>query len=156
MDIPQSMMIQLDESLKGIWEEAVNAACYLRNRLIARICKLECTPFEVVFGSNSIILDLRTFGFTAFVYIHKVIQNGKFDRRVQRGILVGSCTSNSYRILLDNMHTVVEAWDIGFWERPQFMWPEFIRETLIEFAFSNKEIIFDGSAKSKLYVVDES
>lgn len=68
-------------------------------------------------------------------------QNHKFKARSRSGILVGYCTGNAYRILLDGTNKVMETKNVTFFEEdtPQTS----TKSNYLESELDEKEIILD-------------
>ena len=81
---------------KSFWGEAVLTATYLINRTPTKALKQNKTPFEQWHGKKPTIKNLKMFGATA--YIHNKVRKEKFDKKSNKGILVGY-QPNGYKIL---------------------------------------------------------
>lgn len=114
MDMARTLIWGMETPRKELWAEAVNTACYIRNRLITASCKEVYTPYEVLHGRKPDVSHLKIFGSKAYVYKPSVRRNGKFDSRSEEGILVGYCRGNAYRILMNGSNRIIESKDVTF------------------------------------------
>ena len=91
--------LQFEEGLaKVLWDEAVNTAIYLENRLPTRVVEGK-TTYEAQIGTKSSVSHLKVFGCICYSYILEV-KRDKLDQRAEVGIFVGySSTSKRYLIL---------------------------------------------------------
>ena len=80
-----------------LWEEAVMAANYARNRSPS-LTRVK-TPWELLMGSKPDVSMLRVFGARAYVYV-PAHQRNKLANKSQPGILLGY-SGKAWRILLD-------------------------------------------------------
>ena len=88
-----------------LWAEAAVVSNYVRLRSPAT--DLGKTPWELFFGKQPDVSNLRTFGARAYVHVPKE-QRRKLDARSQRGIMIGyAADCKGYRILLDSGRVAV-------------------------------------------------
>jgi hypothetical protein len=103
----------LDEynTLKKLWAEAINTACYASNRLFLQKF-LGKTPYELLNGKKPDVLFFRVF--VCKCYIYKKRQHlWKFQRCCDIGFLVGySSKSKAYRIFNHAIGLVEETYDV--------------------------------------------
>ena len=99
-----------------LWAEAVNTACYIRNRLHSTATSDSGkTPFEVLVNKKpdlSGLSHVRMFGSKAFVHIPKAKWKGKLKRPAKVGYLVGFERDNSYRVYLHDEKKVIVSRDV--------------------------------------------
>lgn len=114
MDMARTLIWGMETPRKELWAEAVNTACYIRNRLISASCKEKCTPYEVLRGKKPNVSHFKIFGSKAYVHKPNIRRDGKFDSRSEEGILVGYCSGNGYRILLNESKRIIESRDVTF------------------------------------------
>jgi len=100
-------------TLKKMWAEAINTACYASNRLFPHKF-LEKTPYELLNGKKPDVSFIRVFGCKCYIY-KKRQHLGKFQRRCDIGYLVGySSKSKAYRFFNDATNMVEETFDVEF------------------------------------------
>ena len=89
---------------KYFWEEAVNTACYVSNRVLIRPC-LDKTPYELWYNKIPNIGYFKDFGCKCFILNNKEkLEN--FDSKTDIGIFLGySSISKAYRVF--NKRTLV-------------------------------------------------
>lgn len=81
----------------SFWAEAVNTACYIRNRCPSSSLK-DRTPFESWFGNKPYIGNMKEFGSKVYL-LNKTRGRGKLGRRALEGIFVGYASeSKAFRI----------------------------------------------------------
>lgn len=98
---------------ESFWAEAINTACYLRNRCPTRSLNGQL-PIKVWTGKTPSIKHLRPFGIRAYVLI-KDKSNGKFDSRSEECILVGySEVSKAYRFWSSRKKNIIVSRDVKF------------------------------------------
>ncbi|KAG5860654.1 hypothetical protein JTB14_020970 [Gonioctena quinquepunctata] len=79
------------------WGEAINTANYLQNRLPSGA--IDSTPYEIWEGEKQKLDHLRSFGYTAHIYIPKE-KRSKLNGRANGGIFVGYSENHGcYRVL---------------------------------------------------------
>ncbi|KAG9442738.1 hypothetical protein H6P81_018592 [Aristolochia fimbriata] len=101
-------MINAKELPHKLWVEAVNTACYVRNRVHLRYLTHK-TPYELWKGRKPKVHYFREFDSRCHVLRDRE-QLRKFDSRSTEGIFVGySRNSHSYRVFLKNANTVIET-----------------------------------------------
>lgn len=93
-----------------LWPEAIEEACYTRNRHTTSRSKL--TPFERFTGRVPSLAHVIKFGTEV-----QVIKNGhyltKFDPRTERGFVVGhTLRRNTYKVYLCDARRVIETSDL--------------------------------------------
>lgn len=95
---------------KRFWPEIVKAATYLKNRTLANTVEKK-TPYEIFFSKKPDVRNLRLYGSRVFVKIPKEKLKSKWDKRAERGILVGY-SNVGYRILINNKVIIARHVDI--------------------------------------------
>lgn len=81
----------------GFWVEAINAACYIRNR--CPVSGLSKTPDELWSGKVPSVKHLRAYGSKAYVSLEKMKRKGKMGVTKWEGVVVGyPSTSVGYRV----------------------------------------------------------
>lgn len=102
MDIFITFIISLNTPLAPkLWAEAVNTACFIRNRLFSRSVIAEGTPYAVIYGKKQDFSRLEEFGFKSFVHVPNKVRNWKFSERAKVGTFLEYGRGNVYRVLLD-------------------------------------------------------
>jgi hypothetical protein len=98
---------------KYFWAEAINAACYIINRVVIR-SKLEKTPYELWKGRTSNIGYFKVFGCKCFILNDKD-NLGKFDAKSDERIFLGySINSKAYRVYNKRSLTIEESIHVVF------------------------------------------
>lgn len=67
-DMARSMVQQVVCARQSLWADAANTARFIRNRLITKNGRENCTAFEVIQGRALDIEHLKTFGCKAFLF----------------------------------------------------------------------------------------
>lgn len=112
MDMTRYILLQAN-LLPSFWTEAVNAACYIRNRCSTSTLD-GAIPYEKWFGTTVDLTNLRKLGTRTFV-LDKSPKRNKFDPRSREGILIGySMESIGYRIWIPSENKVVVTRDAKF------------------------------------------
>jgi len=75
---------------KYLWVDAVCTTCYVLNRVLIRPI-LKKTPYELFKGRKPNISHLKVFGCKYFILNNEKNNLGKFDPKVDEGILVTHC-----------------------------------------------------------------
>nr|GEW98216.1 hypothetical protein [Tanacetum cinerariifolium] len=73
------------------WDEAVNTACYVQNRVLVTKPQNK-TPYELLHGKTPSIGFMRPFGCHVTI-LNTLDSLGKFDEKVDKGLLVGYSVS---------------------------------------------------------------
>lgn len=95
---------------KRFWAEAVNTACYLRNR--SAVSNIPKTPYEIFFGRKPDLSHIRIFGSTAMTHIPKE-KRRKWDKKSTKSILVGySETTKGYRLYNPETNKITTSRDV--------------------------------------------
>ena len=68
------------------WTYALNHAVFVKNRCIHS--SIDCTPFELMFGYQPDLKDVRVFGSLAFAYVEKQFRS-KLDQRAEPCLFLG-------------------------------------------------------------------
>ncbi|GJW74295.1 ribonuclease H-like domain-containing protein [Tanacetum coccineum] len=97
------------------WAEAVNIACYVKNRVLV-IKPHNKTPYELFLGRKPALSFMRPF--RCFVTILNTIDHlGKFDGKADEGFFVGySTNSKAFRVLNSRTRIVEENLHVKFSE----------------------------------------
>ena len=96
-----------------MWAEAVNASCYIHNRIYSSVAKGE-TPYALIMNKKPDLSHIRIFGARAYVHVPKARRvDKKFSQRAQPGFLVGYETDNSFRVYLPEDNRVVVSRDVN-------------------------------------------
>lgn len=89
------------------WEDAINTACHVLNRIIIKPI-LDQTSYELLKGKKPNVSHLRVFGCKCFILNNGKDKLGKFDAKADDGIFLGySCNSKTYGVF-NKMTLVVE------------------------------------------------
>ena len=114
LDMARTMLLSAPQlpKLKQMWAEAVNTACYIRNRLFTSVSSVEKTPYEILLNKRPDISHIRVFGSRAYVHIPKNHRIWKLDKRAHAGFLVGFERGNSFRVYLPDEGKVVVSRDV--------------------------------------------
>ena len=88
MESARCMLIASDRP-KYLWEDATEAACYVRNRTPCRTNPEWKTPFELRFNAKPRISHLKVWGCKAMVHIPSVRTSDKLSPRSRLCIFVG-------------------------------------------------------------------
>ncbi|PKU79237.1 Retrovirus-related Pol polyprotein from transposon TNT 1-94 [Dendrobium catenatum] len=90
---------------KYFWDEAVNTACYVLNRVNVR-AKLDKTPYEVLKGRTPNLSHLHVFSCKVFIHNNGKSHLEKFDLKSNEGVFTGySGVGKSFRVF--NKRTLV-------------------------------------------------
>jgi len=103
-----------------LWAEAVNASCYISNRVF--LCKNSSkTSFEIYFSRKPNVSYFTVFGCKCFI-LNTKDNLGKFDARSYEAIFVGySNTSKAYRVFNNSSLTIEESIYVKFEESNMFV-----------------------------------
>ena len=98
-----------------LWDEAINTAAYVLNRTGPSPVPGK-TPYELWYGKQETVDNIRVFGTECFVYISKE-RRPKWDGRSVKGVLVNySDNKSSYRIWVPEKDEVFVTHDVFFQE----------------------------------------
>ena len=145
---------------EAYWAEAVNSACYTRNRALINK-DLDKTPYEVYKGKKPNISHLRIFGCKCFVLNNGKDQLRAFQAKADEGFFLGySATSKAVRVLNKRTLKVEESIHVVFDENPeQFMSEEDLAKKFKEL-LSNEEEVTDATPEYRYItlegVIDEA
>lgn len=113
VECARSMLIAKSVDRK-LWTEAINAACYLLNRIILQPGETK-TPFEKWFKKKPAIKHLRVFGSAAYLHIPKERRGNKFDPKSRKLIIVGyDNESTNYRLWDKEKRRIFVSSDVTF------------------------------------------
>lgn len=154
LDMARTMMLSGVDVKEELWAEAINTACFIRNRLITQSCKESCTPYEVIHKHKPDLGNVRKFGCKAYVFKPTHARSGKFDARAVPGMLVGYCKGDAYRVLISGTQKITETKDVTFDESVSGSTDD--RENYIEFDMADPKIIFDDRPHSESDNIEES
>nr|GEV85236.1 uncharacterized mitochondrial protein AtMg00810-like [Tanacetum cinerariifolium] len=97
------------------WAEAVNTACYVQNRVLVTKPQNK-THYKLLHGRTPIIGFMRPFGCPVTIF-NTLDSLGKFDRKVDKGFLVGYfVSSKAFRVFNSRTRIVQETLHINFLE----------------------------------------
>ncbi|GKC81345.1 putative ribonuclease H-like domain-containing protein [Tanacetum coccineum] len=97
------------------WAEAVNAACYVQNRVLV-IKPHNKTPYELFLGRKPALSFMRPFGCPDTI-LNTLDHLGKFDGKADEGFFVGySTNSKAYRVFNSRTRIVEENLHVKFSE----------------------------------------
>nr|GEY05939.1 retrovirus-related Pol polyprotein from transposon TNT 1-94 [Tanacetum cinerariifolium] len=97
------------------WAEAVNTACYVRNRVLV-IKPHNKTPYELFLGRKSALSFMRPFGCPVTI-LNTIDHLGKFDGKANEGFFVGySTNSKAFRVFNSRTRIVEEKLHVKFSE----------------------------------------
>ena len=125
LDISRTMLIGAKHlpKRKQMWAEAVNAACYIRNRLFSTASMAPTmTHYEVMMNKKPNISHF--FGSKAYVHVPGAKRTEKFSQRARVGYLVGFERGNSFRVYLPEEEILVVSRDVSIdesYEGPQLV-----------------------------------
>ena len=85
--------------LRNFWAGAVNAICYILNRVLIRLITSK-TPYELFKGVKPSISYFLVFRCRCFVHFNGKKNIGKFDKRSDEAVFLGySSHSKAYGVL---------------------------------------------------------
>ncbi|WVZ83988.1 hypothetical protein U9M48_031074 [Paspalum notatum var. saurae] len=117
-------MLDEHRTSRRFWAEAVNAACYIANRIFLRAF-LGKTLYELRFGRQLSVKHLRAFGCRCFV-LKKAGHLDKFESRCLDGIFLGyASSSRAFRVWILEAKQVVETCEVSFDETMPCTTPDF-------------------------------
>ncbi|EPS63214.1 hypothetical protein M569_11573 [Genlisea aurea] len=115
VEMARTMMIQ-SSAPSYCWEDAVQHANHIRNRVISRATR-GMTPYEKFWEKKPDLQWLRPFGCLTYVLIHKERRQGKFEAVAEPGVLMGMSPEHSgYRVHMLNDGSIRVARDVQFFE----------------------------------------
>ncbi|GJR48815.1 putative ribonuclease H-like domain-containing protein [Tanacetum coccineum] len=117
MTLIEAAKTMLADSLLPIpfWVEAVNTACYVRNRVLVTKPHNKI-PYELLIGRTPIISFMRPFGYPVTI-LNTLDHLGKFDGKADEGVLVGySINSKAFRVYNHRTRKVEENLHVKFLE----------------------------------------
>ncbi|CAD7001003.1 unnamed protein product [Ceratitis capitata] len=138
-------MMKYADAPPSFWAEAVNTACYIRNRYVTRTTGE--VPYRAWTKRNPTVAYMKIFGSKAYV-LNKNPSKGKFESRAEPCIFVGySDESKAYRLYSNNKKRVIISRDVKFIYKSGFegIFEDFAnvndkyRENEIDVVFENRK-----------------
>jgi len=109
-------MMQHKDVNQDLWADAIKTAVYIKNRVTSRALPVGKTPFELWTGNKPNLGNMRMFGSTCWVVLHKSHIDGKIGDKAAKGIFLGYTDgSKAYKVILDDGR-VVKARSVVFAE----------------------------------------
>jgi hypothetical protein len=102
-------MLVASKLASSFWDEAVLTATYLINRSPTKALTNNKTPYEMWYHRKPSVKYLKVFGST--VYIHIKTSKNKFDKKSNKGILVGY-EPNGYKVWKETEQKCIIARDV--------------------------------------------
>ena len=99
---------------KKYWAEAVNTACYLKNRSPCQTLKGGKTPYEKWYGKKPDLSNLKTFGCVAFVHIPDSQRRKLEDKTKQVRFLGYAPGGHGYRVMEEKSLRILLRRDVLF------------------------------------------
>nr|GEX26226.1 ribonuclease H-like domain-containing protein [Tanacetum cinerariifolium] len=97
------------------WAEAVNAACYVQNR-VSVIKPHNKTPYELFLGRKHALSFIRPFGCPVTI-LNTIDHLGKFNGKAYEGFFIGySTNSKAFRVLNSKTKIVEESPHVKFYD----------------------------------------
>ncbi|GJT01997.1 putative ribonuclease H-like domain-containing protein [Tanacetum coccineum] len=97
------------------WDEAVNIACYIQNRVLV-IKPHNKTPYELFLGRKPALSFMRPFGCPVTI-LNTIDHLGKFDGKADEGFFIGySTNSKAFRVFNGRIRIVEENLHVKFSE----------------------------------------
>nr|GEX67673.1 retrovirus-related Pol polyprotein from transposon TNT 1-94 [Tanacetum cinerariifolium] len=114
IDVARTMLADLLLPIP-FWAEAINTACYVRNRVLVTKSQNK-THYELLHGRTPSIGFMRPFGCPVTI-LNTLDSLGKFDGKVDEGLLVGySVNSKAFRVFNSRTQIVQETLHVNFLE----------------------------------------
>lgn len=112
------------EFAKEHWAKAINTAVYLLNRLPTKAAARK-TPYEVWYGSEPSLENLKVFGCLYFAYVPQ-IKKGQLDKKTEAGFFIGYSThsKSAYKIFQPNTKKILISRDVRFIKNDEWDWKE--------------------------------
>lgn len=106
-------MLHENDVPRHLWDEAVNTACYIINRVYVRRGTTK-TPYELWEGKTPTVTYFHVFGCTCYILNDKD-QLGKFDAKSDEGIFLGySERSKAYRVFNKRTRLIQVVINVSF------------------------------------------
>jgi hypothetical protein len=106
-------MLDEHRTPRRFWAEAVNAACYVSNRIYLRVHKKK-TCYELMHGCTPMMSNFHGFGCKCFIF-KKGKKLDKFEARSVDDIFFGyAYHSRAYRVLNLETNRIVETCEVTF------------------------------------------
>lgn len=99
---------------KSLWVDGINAAAFIINILVSKICSQKWTPFQAIHGRKPDFSRVWIFGCKEFFHIPKALRNGKFKEKSKQGTLARYDAGNVYFILLEESRKILISQDVEF------------------------------------------
>nr|GEZ89245.1 retrovirus-related Pol polyprotein from transposon TNT 1-94 [Tanacetum cinerariifolium] len=97
------------------WDEAVNTACYVQNRVLV-LKHHNKTPYELFLGRKPALSFMRPFGCIVTI-LNTIDHLGKFDGKANKGFFIGySTNSKAFRVFNSRTRIVEENLQVKFSE----------------------------------------
>lgn len=102
----------------SFWAEAINTACYIRNRCITKTTSE--VPYKIWTNKIPTVIHMKVFGSKAYV-LDKKPSKGKFDSRSEPCVFVGySSESKAYRLYSKEKRNIIISREVKFINEPGF------------------------------------
>lgn len=140
---------------KKFWAESVHTAVYVLNRTGTSSVEAK-TPFELYFGKQPRIDDLKLFGSEVFIHI-PAVKRLKWDVKSKPGIFVGySLESKGYRVYIPNENKIEISRDVIF--KPSKQDPVVVQMKTNDFCTqtnndSNSEVVLNPNVVNDMSVL---
>lgn len=103
----------------SFWAEAINTACYIRNRCPTKTLNGDI-PCKIWFGRTPTVKHIRVFGSRAYVLM-KGNSKGKFDSKSEECVLVGySSEAKAYRLWSPRKRNIIISRDVEIMQRMHY------------------------------------
>ncbi|KAI9196517.1 hypothetical protein LWI28_024592 [Acer negundo] len=107
------VMLLSNDVPKNLWAEAVNTACYIRNRVFLRPGSRQ-TSYELWKGRKPNVNYFHTFGSKCYI-LNDCDQVGKFDAKSDEGIFISyALNRRAYRVFNLKTRSVMESSNVVF------------------------------------------
>ncbi|KAM0065882.1 putative RNA-directed DNA polymerase [Helianthus debilis subsp. tardiflorus] len=141
-----------DSGLRLIfWAEAVNTACYVKNRVLINP-KHQKTAYELLYKIKPLISYFKVFGCPCFI-LNLKDSISKFAAKVDRGYHLGySTTAKAYKVFNTSTKTVEETLNVKFNELSSMKIPANPAELfdLDKFTFENTAVKTNSAGPSEI------
>jgi hypothetical protein len=128
----RAMMIDSQCSTQ-LWAEAVNTACYIKNRSPHSALNGEI-PLEIWSGTKVDLSNLHAFGCKAYMHIPKIKRHSKWDPKSKETMFVGYYDNKKgYRLYDPRTRNIEEARDVVFDKNFMFKDQNNVSENIVVF-----------------------